>query len=121
MFDWHEFLDLADDLLMLRPANEAAQRSTLSRAYYGVFGVTRDYLLTKRGVAIRSFNAPYHVWAVFVQAPRGVEQRIAQEGNRLKRRRDQADYGANYPGVASEAPRWIARARRLIAAIDSLT
>jgi hypothetical protein len=121
MFDWRGYLDLADDLLSLRPNDEAAQRSALSRAYHGAFGVARDYLLTSRGVAISSFNAHYHVWAAFAQAPRGVEQRIAQEGNRLKRRRDLADYEANYLGVASEATRWVARARRLIADIDSLT
>jgi uncharacterized protein (UPF0332 family) len=120
MFDWRGYVDLADDLLILRPNDEAAQRSALSRAYYGVFGVARDYLLTKRGVAIAAFNVHYHVWATFAQAPRGVEQRIAQEGNRLKRRRDLADYEGNYARLATESSRWVARARRLVADIDGL-
>jgi hypothetical protein len=120
-FDWRGYLELAEDLLTLRPTDEAVQRAALSRAYYGAFGVAREYLLTKRGIAVVSFNAHYHVWAVFAQAPRGLEQRIAQEGNRLKRRRDLADYEANYPRLAVESGRWVARARRLVSDIDSLT
>jgi hypothetical protein len=119
-FDWRGYVDLADDLLTLRPNDEAAQRAALSRAYYGAFGVAREYLLTKRGMTVISFNAHYHVWAVFAQAPKGIEQRIAQEGNRLKRRRDLADYEANYSRLAIEAAKWVARARRLVADIDSL-
>jgi len=120
MVDWHGYLDLADDLLSIRLQDEAAQRSALSRAYYGAFGVAREYLLIKRGVAVAAFNVHYHVWTVFAQAPRGIEQWIAQEGNRLKRRRDLADYETNYATLAADAQRWVARARRLLAEIDGL-
>jgi hypothetical protein len=72
-------------------------------------------------VTIAPFNAHYHVWATFAQAPSGVEQRIAQEGNRLKRRRDRADYDSTYPNLATDATRWVARARRLLSDVDGLT
>lgn len=37
MFDWAEFVDVADSLMS--PGAEARWRSAMGRAYYGVFGV----------------------------------------------------------------------------------
>lgn len=48
MFDWREYLTLADDLRAARAptaAGEALQRAAVSRAYYASFCPARDYLI----------------------------------------------------------------------------
>jgi len=39
-FNWRDYVDLAQDLL--NRAEEACQRSSISRAYYGVFCLARN-------------------------------------------------------------------------------
>jgi uncharacterized protein (UPF0332 family) len=43
VFDWTDFLDLAEDLAARRD-NESAGRSAISRAYYAAFHAGRAYL-----------------------------------------------------------------------------
>jgi len=43
VFDWHEFLALADELAA-RSGDEAAVRTAISRAYYAAFHAGRAYL-----------------------------------------------------------------------------
>jgi hypothetical protein len=56
VFDWADFLDLAE-ALAAEPNNEAAARSAISRAYYAPFHVGRHSLVRKRISVDHSHNA----------------------------------------------------------------
>lgn len=43
-FNWLDYLKLSDDLLNSRPATEAKNRCSISRAYYSIFCFTRNFL-----------------------------------------------------------------------------
>lgn len=120
MFDWVDFLDVAEALLAQPTATEAAQRTAIGRTYYAVFCVARRYV-DPDGVTIpRDGRAHRLVWEALESAPRGVPRRIAQVGRRLKQRRERADYDEVYPNLDIEAPHSIALARRLFRDVPEL-
>ncbi len=121
MFDWVTFLDLADALLPPPTPSDAAARTTISRAYYAVFRAARRHLDPTGSVIPPDGRAHRRVREAFQAAPSGVRRKIAQEGRRLKGRRDQADYDADYPDLVAEARESVVRARRLLRDIASLS
>ena len=120
MFDWETFLDLADALLAEPAPSEAAARTAISRAYYAVFRAARRLLDPSGTVIPPDGRAHKTVWDAFQTAPSGVRRRIAQEGRRLKRRREQADYDDVYPNLLAEARQTVTTARRLLEDIGAL-
>ena len=48
-FEWNSFVDLADYLISdeIKDINEAHIRTSISRSYYGVYGVASDYAQEK--------------------------------------------------------------------------
>ncbi len=121
MFDWVTFLDLADALLAPPTPSDAAARTAISRAYYAVFRAARRHLDPTGSVIPPDGRAHKRVWDAFQTVPSGIQRRIAQEGRRLKRRRDRADYDDVYPDLVAEARESIIRARRLVGDIASLS
>lgn len=114
MFDWNDYLDFSERLLASDPDDEACQRSAISRSYYAMFN-TAKALLISEGVAIPPTGAAHEmVWQAMQQAPRGVRRRIAQAGFRVRRRRDLADYEADYPMVTVDATRCVEWSKRAI-------
>lgn len=91
MFDWWQFLELAQRLAA--DGDEAARRSAVSRAYYAAFGAARAW---REG--IRYFDAPTDgtvhqaLWASFGEGPTDDEREVGMLGDRLRRSRNTADY-----------------------------
>lgn len=121
MFDWATFLDLADSLLAQPTPTEAAARTAISRAYYAVFRAARRSLDPAGTVIPPDGRAHMTVWDTFQTSPSGVRRKIAQEGRRLKRRREQADYDNVYPNLLAEARQMVATARQLLRDIAALS
>lgn len=117
MFEWEDFLDLAETLAG-EPSNEAAARSAISRAYYATFHSGRDYLV-RAGVPIdRSRNAHLQVQEELRQKSEGLGQIV----KRLHVWRKYADYDdLSIPDVARQAAVAVALAREAIAAIKAIS
>jgi uncharacterized protein (UPF0332 family) len=94
VFNWLSYLDVADHLLGQQ--GEGFYRSAVSRAYYGIFGHTRDVLERVKGIPFpRGRNVHWDVINALKNDPR---QEVNDLGNDLERLRDQlndADYHAD--------------------------
>ncbi len=119
MFDWSDFLDVAEELAN-RTGDEAALRTAIGRAYYAAFGTARDRLI-RSGVRIPQAGAAHAVvWDRFHASPNRAERRIANLGRQLRKRRSWADYDASYPNVASEARKAVRWARQVLTDLAAL-
>ena len=117
MFDWEEFLQLAENL-MDDPSNEAALRSAMSRAYYATFHAGRDYLIRAEIPINRGRNA-------HVQVQNELEKKSGKIGYDLERLHDwrkRADYDTpTIPDVAGQAVLAVNLARQTIEAIKMIS
>lgn len=118
MFDWAEFLMLAERLAE-RGADEATLRTAISRAYYAAYHRASAYVRANALVPARARLTHQRVWEAFalVNDPRHAE--VAVRGDRLRRLRTSADYHNPFPGdpskMASAATR---EARTVVKLID---
>lgn len=93
-FDWKSYLQLADELIKHQnPAisQEAYFRSAISRAYYGVFCIARNFLI-RNGVTIPRVDTHKFVRERYTNSRNQMEQKIGKDLNYLWRRRKDADY-----------------------------
>ncbi|MRX54860.1 HEPN domain-containing protein [Bacillus idriensis] len=89
MFDWNSYLNLANSLS--NNSDEESKRSAISRAYYSSFHNARSYL-DKKGINYKSQkNVHFAVWNTFSMLS-GDARKISAKGDRLKYKRQQADY-----------------------------
>ncbi|QPA31615.1 hypothetical protein [Thermaerobacillus caldiproteolyticus] len=90
MFNWNGYLDLAIELS--EREEESCKRSAISRAYYSAYCNARNFL-EDQGYSLDSKeNAHAAVWNTFFMIRKNGLNRIAAIGDRLKRKRQQADY-----------------------------
>lgn len=117
MFDWLEFLNLAEELAAWASHEEAAARSAISRAYYATFHAGRDYL-GRSGIALdRSRNAHIQVQIEL----RKWNEELADDLGRLHEWRKIADYDiVGFPDVGEQAQNALILARDCIVRIQSL-
>lgn len=116
MFDWDDYLALAEDLAA-RPRNEAAGRSAISRAYYATFHERRGYLV-RAGIPFdRGRNAHKQVRNEI----RKQSEKIADDLERLHAWRKEADYdNPTSFDIEFQAAVAVTLARRTIMRIKSI-
>ncbi|MGE0133149.1 MAG: hypothetical protein AB7U82_34160 [Blastocatellales bacterium] len=90
-FDWAEYLRLAKELAQ-RQDDEAAHRSAISRAYYAAYCRACAYLNQKNIPIPQGEGSHDRVWKSFKDLPGRTHSGIHNNGDRLKRKRVQADY-----------------------------
>jgi len=116
VFEWFDFLDLAETLAET-PNNEAAARTAISRAYYATFHAGRTYLSRTDTPIDRSRNAHLQVLMQLQQRNDEIGQVLAL----LHSWRKQADYeNPTIPDARELARSAVAFARDTIAAIEAL-
>lgn len=97
-FDWNLYIELAKELLEGQrgkdPYQEANLRSSISRAYYGIYGIARNRL-EDQGTIVPDKDPHKHVREIYLGSPEGLEIRIGESLGRLLRRRNEADYEKN--------------------------
>lgn len=119
MFDWHGFLQVAEDLAARN--DEAGLRSAISRAYYGAFCSARNHLRDHEGVHITKTGAGHRiVWDEFEASPDGDRRQIAKLGVRLRRSRNKADYDDEVNRLADLADDAIADAEQVLELLQQL-
>ena len=92
MFDWSRYVILAEELAA-RTQDEAALRSAVSRAYYGVFGKTRE-LLRAEGVSLPASGRVHRlIWRQCRSATEPRRRHLGLAGDWLRDKRNAADYG----------------------------
>ena len=92
-FDWGLYIQLADELInqqRTQTLQEAYLRSSISRSYYGVFCIARNFL-SKR-VTIPRFNTHKFVIKQYRNSPDKTEKKIGKDLSSLCRERKSADY-----------------------------
>ena len=119
-YDWSNFLDVADELLS-KIGGEGAERTAISRAYYGSDSVASADARYQKLVLRRKGSDHTTVWLWYAKRPdRGTTHtRIAQAGQRRNRWRILADYDEGFAAAATAtlAP---ATARQLLQDVRSL-
>jgi hypothetical protein len=89
VFDWWDFLALAETLA---DGDEASRRTAVSRAYYAAFGSALAWQEGWRGFAAPQDGTVHQeLWKAF-DAGSDDERHVSELGNRLRRRRNDADY-----------------------------
>lgn len=131
-FCWTKYLDVAKELAG-QPVNaevskEARLRTAISRAYYAVFQTLKEYLLEKGETP--SYKKNVHEWVkerFDLPGNNTIQQRIADDIDQLRKRRNSADYDADYKGwlkerrtMAQEAAKAIEEAERILQNLEEL-
>lgn len=108
-FDWREFLALAHDLHRQVLAGyyiEAAQRTAVSRAYYAVFGVLRDYAVAHLGFVSGQGAQDHQRLRSHLASMGPLWVGVARRMDRLRKWRNMCDYDAvvdNLPLLVEQA------------------
>jgi len=93
-FDWRAYLHLAGELLSHQQTaipQEAYLRSAISRAYYGVFCIARNFLISK-GTTIPRIDTHKFVRETFFNSTHKIERKIGKDLRDLWHERKEADY-----------------------------
>lgn len=118
-FDWKEYLDLAEELAGQhgRTAGvDARLRATISRGYYAAFCSARNKLRDEKQVVIPNGPEAHRiVWSWFEKSVTRSDRKIGQDGYRLRKERNQADYDDIVVNLSSLAQDALVRCRRIIA------
>jgi len=116
VFEWSDFLDLAEDLAAL-PDHDAAARTAISRAYYATFHAGRDYLDRAHIPVDRGRNAHFQVQTELQKRSTEIGLEIAL----LHSWRKQADHDTqSIPNAETLARSAVSLARETISAIEVL-
>jgi len=126
MFDWKEYLALAEEMLGTgQPAaatSEARLRCAVSRAYYAAFGRASGYLRELHGLDDLPEKADIH--KEVVRRFKGDNDKgwrvIGKDLDELREYRNDADYHADVGGWASTADLSLRKAARSVAALARL-
>ena len=122
MFDWREFLSLAEDLgdgalgtsvTIIR--DEAAYRSAVSRAYYAAFCHARTYAVQHLG--FRPSNTPRDHGRLAAHFMTHGHPWVWRYLDNLRDRRNMCDYDAIVPNLASEVRVALREAALVISAL----
>ncbi|MCW6051502.1 HEPN domain-containing protein [Lyngbya sp. CCAP 1446/10] len=126
-FDWSEYLNLAQELAA--NTEESKLRSAISRAYYSVFCLARNYLRDIEQDPRLSRNKTYdindhqYVAEEFIYN-RSKSQKITEIGRnltRLRKIRNQADYEDTIFQLQKEVVRALSLAQDIISALRELS
>ncbi|MCC3408211.1 MAG: HEPN domain-containing protein [Microcoleus sp. PH2017_10_PVI_O_A] len=126
-FDWSEYLNLAQELAARN--EESKLRSAVSRAYYSVFCLARNYLRDIEQDPRLSRNKTYdindhqYVAEEFIYN-RSKSQKITEIGRnltRLRKIRNQADYEDTIFQLQKEVVRSLSLAQNIISALRELS
>jgi uncharacterized protein (UPF0332 family) len=122
-FNWRQYVSLAEE--MSARTEESALRSSISRAYYGAFCLSRNYLSGNNKIpTLRPHDPPgkIHQLAIeyFDQSDDSDEFNAGQLLGELRKKRNFADYDGSYYIEKEAVGKLVAKAKEVIKIIDSL-
>lgn len=122
-FDWHDYLELANELCDQTKTSElsdALLRSAISRAYFAIFCLARDYLVDKEGYTVTKKDSHTDVINQFKGKNNNDKQKIYISLTRLREDRKKADYYNIVKGLNKLATSVMIGAAKTIEILDSL-
>ena len=111
-----QYLELAESLL---GEHEAARRTAVSRAYYAVFHAARRRRNQDLGFETTRTIGHKDLWDYYKQSV--TTRRLTLRGERLLKRRQQADYDISPAWDLKSAGETVHDARQLLRELDALT
>lgn len=121
MFDWQEYLSIADQLVLQQ--NEAAFRSAISRAYYATYNRAVTKLIEERQITrVDPTEVGKHLttWKIYRDSHDGKRRQIGISGDRLRKSRIDSDYDQDSEIDSTLASKCVTSARCLYNEIDAL-
>jgi uncharacterized protein (UPF0332 family) len=123
-FRWADYLSLAEALLTHRATfaqEEACCRASISRAYYAVFCAARNFARDRENLTLRRTGADHQIVQRHFQNRQTREhQQLHVLLNRLRQRRNDADYVDSLPNVEALAQDAIRYARQALRTLETL-
>ena len=122
-FPWLDYLVLAEALLQARTTlapEEACCRAAISRAYYAVFCMSRNYLREQEGRQVPSRDVHRYVRDAFKKSPDRLHKQIGYDLDRLRSDRNKADYDDSVANLDKMANADVALAHKIIRAFARL-
>jgi len=127
MFDWGNYLALADNLLNPKEDgthDEACLRSAVSRAYYAVFHRARDFAVSKNNILLDSIKSQRHsehlsLQEFFTGDSDLTYKQIGADLSRLHRKRVDCDY-KNFQITEGNARFHVAFAKSILGKIPTI-
>lgn len=125
IFDWSDYLHLAEDLAgraVVPPSQEAKLRSAISRAYYAAFCKARNFLRDKKGDTRIPSGGEAHRYVRnrFKTSGDKSYKSIGANLNRLRLDRGKADYDDTISNPNSLASASLKRSRQALKILSSL-
>jgi uncharacterized protein (UPF0332 family) len=124
-FQWADYLSLATALLTQQNTfapEEARCRASISRAYYAVFCAARNYAAVQEGLSLTQSGTDHQaVWQHFQNGPSRTHRQLSELLERLRIRRNRADYDDVFPNVLKEAQFTILYARQAFHVLETLS
>jgi hypothetical protein len=117
-FDWSTYLVLARDLATR--VDEAALRSSLSRAYYYVYHLGLARAQTNGFNAMPGESSHKQLWRLFTDNPEAQCAQLGQLAMRLKQKRERADYEPDYVRIGEDLPTVLEDVQRFAAGLVQL-
>lgn len=112
IFDWKDYIDLAEELLNRR--EESCLRTTISRAYYGVFCIVRN---SKGYKNHKGRDVHQRVIEEYKNSRDRKEQNIGRILDSLRRSRNHADYDEDKPISKELAERALISSKMILTTI----
>ncbi len=118
MFEWHDLLPLAERLAG-ETDDEAAGRSAINRAYHDAYHVAAAFVRAAGLLPTR--HTHQRVWTALADDPDLERARVGRIGNRLRRRRTEADYRNPFlDDLHAQVRLVVAGARDVVETLDRL-
>jgi len=117
-FNWIDLLDVAADLL--EKSGEKYYRSSINRAYYAMFGKTRQILKTEEKKICQPPNVHKQVIDYFKKNNDNLYRQIGYDLDRLRRERVKVDYRDDITikrGTALKVHTWAEKLKTKLAPI----
>jgi uncharacterized protein (UPF0332 family) len=122
-FCWEDFIKLSKELLESsrnNPLEAAYLRTSLSRSYYGVFCLARNYLITYKNIRIPRTDTHNFVRNEFINSQDDNERIVGSYLLGLWRYRKNADYENNYLSSYSTSRNMLSYANLALNTIKNL-
>lgn len=120
-FSWKHYISLATELCSR--TDEPALRSAISRAYYGAFCYSRNYLVNKSRISSsRNDQAAIHKTVIdyFIDSEDEDENTAGEYLSNLRKKRNEADYDTNFLVYNENILKIIGNANKVVEIIDDL-
>jgi uncharacterized protein (UPF0332 family) len=122
-FNWSEYLGLAQQLAgksQISATQESRLRSAISRAYYAAFIQARNYLRDRDGISIPNQQTHQYVIQQFKNSDDNLRQEIGECLERLRFRRNKADYDDTFVNLLTITKRSLKLAAKVISELQTM-